>query len=97
MPFSGGHLLWILLLLGIALIIFGPKRLPEIGNGLGRAIREFKVGVSEVHSSAAQPPATHEAQPLSPPNLPGGSQAPQMAAPGAPVEPLATGENRPAV
>jgi sec-independent protein translocase protein TatA len=26
----------------IALIVFGPKRLPELGNSLGRGIREFR-------------------------------------------------------
>ena len=37
--FSPAHLL---LLLAIALLIFGPKRLPEIGAGLGKTLREFK-------------------------------------------------------
>jgi len=32
----------LLLLLGIALLIFGPKRLPELGKGLGTSIRDFK-------------------------------------------------------
>lgn len=31
-----------LVLLAIALIIFGPSRLPEMGKALGRTIREFK-------------------------------------------------------
>ena len=30
----------------IALVIFGPKRLPELGKSLGRGIREFKSSVS---------------------------------------------------
>jgi sec-independent protein translocase protein TatA len=30
----------------IALIVFGPKRLPELGKSLGRGIREFKGSVS---------------------------------------------------
>jgi sec-independent protein translocase protein TatA len=30
----------------IALIVFGPKRLPELGNGLGRGLREFKETVT---------------------------------------------------
>ena len=32
----------ILLILGIALLLFGARRLPEIGRGLGKGIREFK-------------------------------------------------------
>ena len=30
------------LILVVALIVFGPKRLPELGKSMGRAIREFK-------------------------------------------------------
>lgn len=30
----------------IALIVFGPKRLPELGNSLGKGIREFKGSIS---------------------------------------------------
>ena len=36
----------IIIVLVIALIIFGPKRLPELGNSLGRGIREFRGSVS---------------------------------------------------
>ncbi len=36
----------ILIVLIIALIVFGPKRLPELGSSLGRGIREFKETVS---------------------------------------------------
>lgn len=31
-----------LLIMAIALLVFGPKKLPEIGKTLGRAIREFR-------------------------------------------------------
>jgi sec-independent protein translocase protein TatA len=34
------------IILVIALVIFGPTKLPQIGNGLGKAIRDFKKGVS---------------------------------------------------
>jgi sec-independent protein translocase protein TatA len=37
----------LLIILGIALLIFGARRLPEIGSGLGKAIKNFKAGVSE--------------------------------------------------
>jgi sec-independent protein translocase protein TatA len=30
----------------IALVIFGPKKLPELGRGLGQGIREFKGSIS---------------------------------------------------
>jgi sec-independent protein translocase protein TatA len=36
----------VILLLLLALLLFGPKRLPEIGRSLGRGIREFKDGMS---------------------------------------------------
>jgi sec-independent protein translocase protein TatA len=36
----------LLLLLGIALLIFGPKRLPELGKGLGTSIRDFRDAMS---------------------------------------------------
>ena len=32
----------LLVILGIAMLIFGPKKLPELGKGLGEAIRGFK-------------------------------------------------------
>jgi sec-independent protein translocase protein TatA len=34
----------LILILAIALVIFGPSKLPEIGKSLGRAIQEFKDG-----------------------------------------------------
>ena len=36
----------ILVVLVIALIVFGPKRLPELGRSVGKGIREFKGAVS---------------------------------------------------
>jgi len=39
----------IIVVLVIALIVFGPKRLPELGNSLGKGIREFKDSVTGDH------------------------------------------------
>lgn len=36
----------VLLVLIIALVVFGPKRLPELGRSLGRGIREFRGSIS---------------------------------------------------
>jgi sec-independent protein translocase protein TatA len=41
----------IVVVLIIALIVFGPKRLPELGNSLGKGIREFKDSVTGDHDS----------------------------------------------
>jgi len=39
---DGVHFLDIVVLLVLGLLIFGPKRLPELGAQVGRAIREFQ-------------------------------------------------------
>ena len=39
----------IILILG-ALLIFGPKRLPELGEAMGKMIREFKKSVSDIEN-----------------------------------------------
>lgn len=38
----------IAIVLIIALIVFGPKRLPELGKSLGRGINEFREGVNKI-------------------------------------------------
>jgi sec-independent protein translocase protein TatA len=48
MPFQVGPL-ELIVVLAIALIVLGPKRLPEAGRSLGRGIREFKSSLSGEH------------------------------------------------
>ena len=36
----------LLVVLGIVVVIFGARRLPELGSGLGQAIKNFKKGLS---------------------------------------------------
>jgi sec-independent protein translocase protein TatA len=43
----------LILILIIALIIFGPKKLPEIGKAAGQTLREFKTSARELTSDAA--------------------------------------------
>jgi sec-independent protein translocase protein TatA len=44
-PFGIG--IWeILILLLVVLLVFGPKRLPEMGRSLGKGMREFKDSIS---------------------------------------------------
>ncbi len=41
----------LILILVIVLVIFGPRKLPEIGEGLGKTIRGFKKAMSEKDES----------------------------------------------
>jgi sec-independent protein translocase protein TatA len=50
MPF--GLQPWHLIVIAIvALLVFGPSRLPDIGRGMGRALREFRNGTKEMTDS----------------------------------------------
>ena len=61
MPFNVGPM-ELILVLAIALIVLGPKRLPEAGRALGKGLREFKDSVSGIGShdddeEEGEPPA----------------------------------------
>ena len=43
----------LLVIFAIALLVFGPKKLPELGKGLGEGIRALKEGMKEGSSSDA--------------------------------------------
>ncbi len=46
----GFHGLDLIVILVIALLIFGPKRLPEMGSAIGKSIKEFRKGMAELTS-----------------------------------------------
>jgi sec-independent protein translocase protein TatA len=50
----------IIVVLIIALVVFGPKRLPELGKSLGKGIQEFRGTISGDHVAAEAPAALHE-------------------------------------
>jgi sec-independent protein translocase protein TatA len=54
MPFGIGAAELVILLL-LALLIFGPKRLPEMGRSLGRGMREFKESISSINAPIETP------------------------------------------
>jgi sec-independent protein translocase protein TatA len=59
MPFlNPGHIWLIMLLLVVVLIVWGPGKLPDVGAGMGRAIREFRTAASSVHDSVSRSVAT---------------------------------------
>ncbi|MEO6446865.1 MAG: twin-arginine translocase TatA/TatE family subunit [Gemmatimonadaceae bacterium] len=51
MNFGNMGFMEILLILVVVLLLFGARRLPEIGASFGKSIKEFKKGISEVDRS----------------------------------------------
>jgi sec-independent protein translocase protein TatA len=45
----------LLIIFGIALLVFGPKKLPELGKGIGDGIRGFKAAVRSDEERLANP------------------------------------------
>jgi sec-independent protein translocase protein TatA len=46
----------LIVILIVALLVFGPKRLPEIGRSLGKGMREFKDSISGKDEPSAELP-----------------------------------------
>jgi sec-independent protein translocase protein TatA len=54
----------LIVILIVALLVFGPKRLPEIGRSLGKGMREFKDSISGSHDDKAElPPRSGDESP----------------------------------
>jgi sec-independent protein translocase protein TatA len=51
----------IIVVLIIALVVFGPKRLPELGKSLGKGIQEFRGTISGEKTEDPAPPAIEPA------------------------------------
>lgn len=75
MPGFLDHWYILLILLVIVLIIWGPGKLPDVGAGLGRAIREFRKASSETHDAFrhATTEESHPAPNATPPSTLGTS------------------------
>lgn len=50
----------LLVIFGIALFVFGPRKLPELGKGIGEGIRGFKSAMKE-HEEPSEKPSPAEA------------------------------------
>lgn len=59
MPF-GVHGPDLVIVLVIALLIFGPKKLPQMGASVGKTIQEFKKGMSELTAPKEEKPSAYE-------------------------------------
>lgn len=45
----------LLVIFGIALLVFGPKKIPELGKGIGEGIRGFKAAIKGNEEAAGDP------------------------------------------
>jgi sec-independent protein translocase protein TatA len=52
----GFHGLDLIVILVIALLIFGPKKLPEMGSAIGKSIKEFRKGMNELTAPKEEEP-----------------------------------------
>lgn len=50
----------ILIIVGILVILFGAKKIPELARGMGLGIKEFKKGLAEGEQEADQPEVNKE-------------------------------------
>jgi sec-independent protein translocase protein TatA len=48
----------------VVLVVFGPKKLPEMGRSLGKGIRELKDGITNHHEQIEEAETTHVASAL---------------------------------
>jgi sec-independent protein translocase protein TatA len=66
MQFGNLGFMEILLILVVVLLLFGAKRLPEIGASFGKSIREFKRGLSDVNATLRDEPRDQLPSPPAP-------------------------------
>jgi len=52
----------LLVIFGIALLVFGPKKLPELGKGIGDGIRSFKSAIKQPEEPSEKTRTTGEKQ-----------------------------------
>jgi TatA/E family protein of Tat protein translocase len=77
----------LLLIFVVALLIFGPRKLPELGKSLGKGLAEFRRAASDLRDSLETEVAREsKPAPQGAPALPAGGQAPPGTLEAAPVE-----------
>jgi sec-independent protein translocase protein TatA len=78
---SGNHILLFIIFLVIVLVIFGPGKLPDVGAGMGKAIREFRKASTDVKDAVM---SSHQDPPPAAPYVPPAPMTP----PPTPVTPI---------
>ncbi len=79
----------LLILLVVALIVFGPRKLPELGRSLGKSLQEFKRASNDLRSTLDDEIRAEEHRPVPP--APAPTEPAALPSPAAP-ETIARGE-----
>lgn len=74
----------LILILVVALLVFGPHRLPELARSLGRGLAEFRRASTDLREQIMNPPPAPAPAPTPPP-APVAEASPSAAAPAAPA------------
>lgn len=61
--FEGLGMPELILIIVVFLIFFGPKKIPEMAQGLGKGIREFRKSLKEINSDVEQTPSVSTTAP----------------------------------
>jgi len=70
---------WHLIVLAVvAFLLFGAKRLPELGKGLGEGLKGFKEGIRGISDPPPPPPVQNAQQNVAPPQPPAAPVEPQI-------------------
>ena len=74
----------LIILLVVALIVFGPRKLPELGRSLGRSLQEFKRASSDLRSTLDDEIRAEEHKVVPPAPVPAPTDPAALSSPAAP-------------
>lgn len=85
MPFNVGPL-ELIIVLALVLLVVGPRRLPEMGNAIGKTIREFRNASSDISEAASLEPKAGAEDVSQPNTLQGEAEPNTFSRPAQPTE-----------
>ncbi len=81
----------LIIIFGVALLVFGPRKLPELGRSLGKTLQEFRRASNELKHTLDEEISLEERQKAAPPAAPAPTDPAALPSPAAP-ETIARGQ-----
>lgn len=85
----------ILAILVVVLLVFGPRRLPEMAKGIGQSVREFRKGIRDIRDDISKDDEPKKATVVDSPTSPTVTQASASESTAHKTEPVAEPEKEP--